>query len=60
MTKDVLPKLANQTTPYAIDKSERKISWQVAVRAGKELILFISNEDMDNIKIVESLENQVH
>ena len=60
MTKGVLPKLANQTTPYAIDKSERKISWQDVVRAGKELILFISNEDMDNIKIVESLENQVH
>ena len=34
----------------------KKISGKVAVRAGKGLILFISNEDMnDIIKIIKSL-----
>ena len=36
----------------------KKISGKVAVRAGKGLILFISNEDMnDIIKIIKSLED---
>ena len=40
-----------------LNKFERKISEQGAVRAGKAFTLFVSNEDMDDIiKIVNSLE----
>ena len=40
-----------------LNKFERKISEQGAVRAGKAFTLFVSNEDMDDIiKIVDSLE----
>ena len=40
-----------------LNKFERKISEQGAVRAGKAFPLFVSNEDMDDIiKIVDSLE----
>ena len=49
LTKNVLPKLATKTTSSVLDKFERKISGQGAVRAGKVLTLFISNEDMDDI-----------
>ena len=57
MAKDVLPKLATKATSFVLDKFERKISGQEAVKAGKGFILFISNEDFDDIiKIVESLE----
>ena len=53
---DVLPKLATKVISSALDKSERKISCQGAVKAGKGFDLFISNGDMDDIiKIVESL-----
>ena len=49
----VLPKLATKATSYVLNKFERKISGQGAARAGKGLILFLSNEDMDDIlKIV--------
>ena len=42
----------------AINTFERKISGQRAVKAGKELTLFISNEDMNVfIKIIKSLED---
>ena len=42
----------------AINKFERKISGTGAVRVGKGFILFISNEDVDDIiKIVNSLGN---
>ena len=42
----------------AINKFERKISGTGAVRVGKGFILFISNEDVDDIiKIVKSLGN---
>ena len=41
-----------------LDKFQRKISGKGAVKAGKRFILFISNEDMnDIIKIIESLQN---
>ena len=40
------------------DKFERKTMGQVAIRAWKRFILFVSNEDMDDIiKIVESIQN---
>ena len=52
-----MPKLANKAPSSILDKFERKISGQGAVRAGKVITLFISNEEMDNIiKIVQSLE----
>ena len=53
-----MPKLATKATSFILDKFERKISGQGAVRAGKRFILFISNEDVDDIiKIVKPLEN---
>ena len=57
LTKDVLPELATKATLSVLDKFERKISRQGAIRAGKGRTLFISNKDMDDVnKIVESLE----
>ena len=51
-----MPKLATKVISSALDKSERKISCQGAVKAGKGFDLFISNGGMDDIiKIVESL-----
>ena len=41
----------------AINKSEGKVSRKGAVRTGKRFILFISNEDLNDIKIIESLED---
>ena len=51
-----MPKLATKANLSVLDKFEREISGQGVVRAGKGFILFISNEDMDDIRIVESLE----
>ena len=56
LTKDVLPKLTTKATSFVLDKFDEKISGQGAVRGGKAFTLFISNKDMDDIKIVESLE----
>ena len=56
LVKDVLHKLATKATSFRFDKFERKISGRGAIRAGKEFPLFISNEDMDIIQTVESLE----
>ena len=54
LTKDVLPKLAANTTLSVLDKFERKTSCQRTVRAGRGFTLFISNEDMDDsIKFVD-------
>ena len=40
-----------------MNKFEQKISWKGVVRAGKGFILFILNENMnDIIKIIKSLE----
>ena len=47
LDNDVLPKLANKATSSVLDKFERKISGQRAVRARKGFTLFISNEDME-------------
>ena len=56
LTKDVLPELATKATLSVLDKFERKISRQGAIRAGRRT-LFISNKDMDDVnKIAESLE----
>ena len=51
-----MPKLALKATKSVLDKLERKISGWGTVRAGKGFTLFISDEGMDDIKIVESLE----
>ena len=50
-----MPKLSAKATLSTFDQFKRKISGQGAVRAEKEFILFISNEDMDIIKIIKSL-----
>ena len=45
-------------TSNVINKFERRISGKGAVRRGKEFVLLISNEDMnDIIKIIKSLED---
>ena len=50
--------VASNAALNAINKFERKISGTGAVRVGKGFILFISNEDVDDIiKIVTSLGN---
>ena len=56
-----MPKLAAKAISFVLDKFDKKISGQGAVRGGKAFTLSISNEDMDDIiKIVESLKNQVY
>ena len=57
MIKDVLHKLATKATTSVSDKFERKISGRETVRARKGFNLFISSDDMDDIKMVKSLEN---
>ena len=57
LTKDVLHKLATKATSSVLDKFEKKITEQGAVRAGIGFPSFISNEDMDIIiEILESLQ----
>ena len=54
----MLPKLVTKATLSVLDKFERKISGQGAVRAGKGCNLFNSNEDMDDIiKIIMLLKD---
>ena len=54
LAKDVLFNLATKATSSILDKFEREIIVKVALRAGKEFFLFISNEDMnDIIKIIK-------
>ena len=49
--------MVSYVTSNTVDQLGRKITWQGAVRAMIEFILFISNEDTDDIiRIVESLE----
>ena len=58
LARDNLPGLVSNLTSDAINKFERKISGQGAVRAGKGFNLFSLNEDMnDIIKIIKSLED---
>ena len=49
--------MVSYVTSNTVDQIGRKITWQGVVRAMIEFILFISNEDTDDIiRIVESLE----
>ena len=58
LTRDNLPGLVSNLAQNAINKFERKTSRKEAVRAGRELTLFISNEDIiDIIKVIKSLED---
>ena len=58
MAKDVFQKLETIATSSILDKAERKISGQGAVKGGKGFTLFISKENMDDIiKIITSLES---
>ena len=60
LAKNILPKLATKPTSSVLDKFARKISGRGAMRAGKGFILFISNEDMDDItEMVGPLEKSV-
>ena len=53
-----MPGLVSNLSSNAINRFERKIFGKGDVRAGKRFILFISNEDMnDIIKIIKSLED---
>ena len=49
LVRDNLSELVSNLASNAINKFESKISGKGVVRAGKGFILFISNEDMDNI-----------
>ena len=53
LVKEVLPKSAAKATSSVLDKLERKISGKGAARTGRQFTLFISNENMDDIKIIE-------
>ena len=56
LAKDNLPGLVSNLTSSAINKLDRKISRKVAVRVGKKLTLFLSNEYMkDIIETIKSL-----
>ena len=58
LAKDNWPGLVSNLTSSAINKLDRKISRKVAVRVGKKLTLFLSNEDMkDIIETIKSLED---
>ena len=58
LAEDVSSELGTKEASSVIDKFERKISWQGAVKAEKGFILLISNEVMDDIiKIVNSLQD---
>ena len=58
LSKYNLPGLVSNLTSSAINKLDRKINGKGFVKAGKGFTLFISNEDMNNIKqIIKSLEN---
>ena len=58
LTKDNLPGLLSNLTSNAINKFDRKISGEGAVRAGKGSTLFILNENMNDIfKTIKSLKD---
>ena len=55
---DNLSEFVSNLTSIVINKFERKVSGNEAVRAGKLFALYISKEDMnDIIKIIKSLED---
>lgn len=47
--KDDFPNLATKAISHLLDKCETKISGESVVSLGKWFILFISNDDMDDI-----------
>ena len=56
LARDNFPVILSNLASNAINKFGRKISGKVAVRAGKRITVFISNEDMnDIIRIIKSL-----
>ena len=57
LARDNLPGLVSNLISNSINKFERKIRGKGAVRAGKGFTLFISNEAMNIIKIIKSLED---
>ena len=58
LARDNLSGLVSNLTSSAMNKFGRKISGELAVRAGKGFTLFISNEDInDIIEIIKSLED---
>ena len=57
LARDNLPGLVSNLTSNAINKFDRKISGKGAVRAGKGFTLFVLNEDMNDVKIIKSLED---
>ena len=60
LAEDFWPKLAAKATLPVFDKFEGKMNRQGAARAGKGFILFILNEDIDDvIKIVKWLGDSV-
>ena len=52
-----LPGLVSNLTSSTINKFEWKTSGKGSFRVGKGFTLFISNEDMNIIKIIKSLED---
>ena len=52
-----MPRLVGNLASNAIKKIERKISRKGNVRAGKGFTLFISIKDMNDIKMIKSLED---
>ena len=60
LTQDLLPEKAAKATWSVWGKCKRKISGKGAVRAVKRFILFVTNEDIDDIiKIIEPLEKSI-
>ena len=57
LNRDNSPGLVSNLTSNATNKFERKISGKGAVRAGKRFALYISNEDMNDIKVIKPLDN---
>ena len=57
LARDNLSGLVSNLFLKAINKFKRKTSGKGAVRAGQGFTLFISNEDINDIKIIKSLED---
>ena len=60
LARDNLPGLVSNLNVNALNKFERKVRGKGAVRAGKRFVLFILNEDMnDIIEIIKWLDSRV-
>ena len=59
LARDNLPGLVSNLNVNALNKFERKVSGKGAARAGKGFVLFILNEDMnDIIEIIKWLDSR--